>query len=87
MNIDGEVLSEGQVLTRLTAARRVARDGTGRRVRLAVGASLSEIGRACGVSKGSVCKWEHGQREPAGEHGVRYWAIISALAATLGEAQ
>jgi DNA-binding transcriptional regulator YiaG len=83
MDIDGEHLDDGQVLIRLTAARQVARDGTGRRVRLAVGASLSEIGRACGVSKSSVCQWERGRREPTGEHAVRYWTVIAALAATM----
>jgi DNA-binding transcriptional regulator YiaG len=83
MDIDGEHFNDGQVLLRLTAARGVARDGEGRRVRQAVGASLAEIGRAIGVSKASVCKWELGQRAPGGEHAVRYLEVIRALAATL----
>jgi DNA-binding XRE family transcriptional regulator len=84
MEIDGEHLADDLVLTRLTAARRIARDGTGRNVRKASGASLAEIGRAVGVSKASICKWERGQLSPSGEHAVRYWLVITTLATTLG---
>jgi DNA-binding XRE family transcriptional regulator len=82
MNVDGEELNDGQVLVRLTAARRIARDGTGRMVRETIGASQAEIGRAVGVSKATISKWERGQREPTGEHAIRYWTIITTLALT-----
>jgi DNA-binding transcriptional regulator YiaG len=87
MWIDGEQLTDEQVLTRLTAARRMARDGTGRRVRQTVGASLAEIGRAVGVSAASVCQWERGRFVPSGERAVRYWMVIRSLAATIESQQ
>jgi DNA-binding transcriptional regulator YiaG len=81
MDIDGEHLADDLALEGLTAARRIARDGSGRAVRQASGASLAEIGRAVGVSKATVCKWERGQLTPSGARGVKYLLIIKALAA------
>ncbi|HEY5092740.1 MAG TPA: hypothetical protein VII60_05690 [Acidimicrobiales bacterium] len=85
MNIGGEEIDEAQVLIMVNSGRRIARDGTGRQVREESGASQSEIGRAVGVSKASVCKWELRQREPVGAHAVMYWIVIQSLVATNGD--
>jgi DNA-binding transcriptional regulator YiaG len=83
MNFDGEEVDDGRLLITITAARRIARDGTGRLVRKEAGASLAEVGRAVGVSKASICKWELGQREPTGMNAVMYLKVIRSLAPAL----
>ena len=80
MNISGEELDDLEILVRVTSARRLAKNGIARRVRLDAGASLSEVARAVEVSKATIHKWETGQRSPTGVNGVRYFMILSALA-------
>lgn len=78
-----EALTDTEILFCLTQARRFANDGTGRRIRMAAKASLTEIARACGSTKGTVSKWERGLLAPHGAPAVRYSAVITALATTV----
>jgi len=86
MNLSGENLDDDLVLTRLVAVRRMVRDGTARRLRQDAGVSMEELARAVGVSKTCVLKWERGDRAPKGENGIRYFLVLTSLAADL-EAQ
>lgn len=47
-----------------------------RALRLAAGATQSEIASECGVDRASVSRWENGHRTPRGEHLVRYSAVL-----------
>jgi DNA-binding transcriptional regulator YiaG len=78
-----EALSDTEILFCLTQARQLASDGTGRRIRVASKASLSEIARACGSTKGTISKWERGLLAPHGAPAIRYGAVITALATTV----
>jgi transcriptional regulator with XRE-family HTH domain len=50
-------------------------------VRITAGASLAEVGRATGVTKGTVSKWERGLAVPRGEPAILYGAVLITLAA------
>lgn len=76
--------SAGDTLELLTEVRLKAVDGTARLVRITSGASLAEIARAAGVTKGTVSKWERGLAVPRGEPAVRYGAVLVTLAAIAG---
>jgi DNA-binding transcriptional regulator YiaG len=51
-----------------------------RRVKL----SQDAIGRAVGVSRVTVCRWENGERMPSGEPAVRLAKLLRALDAVKG---
>ncbi len=78
-----DALSDTEILFCLTRARQLASGGTGRRVRVAAKASLSDIARACGSTKGTVSKWERGLKVPHGAPAIRYGAVITALTTTI----
>jgi transcriptional regulator with XRE-family HTH domain len=63
----------------LSRLRRLAADGTARRVREAHLLSLTDVGNAVGVSKASVSKWERGLQVPRGDPARRYAKLIAAL--------
>jgi|GEM_PF-1606583 len=85
MNSTPESLSDTEILFCLTQARQLASDGTGRRIRIAAKASLAEIARACGSTKGTVSKWERGIWAPSGAPAIRYGAVITALTTTVAK--
>ena len=69
----------------ISVARRAARDGSGRRVRLAAGVSLTEMAAACGVEPQTVLRWEAGTRSPRARAAEKYAAALSTLLATLDD--
>ena len=77
------VLTDEINLTAISVARRAARDGTGRRVRLAAGVSLTEMASEIGVAPQTLLRWELAQRSPRTRAAERYAAVLATLAATL----
>jgi DNA-binding XRE family transcriptional regulator len=73
--------SAEEILEQLTSVRLAASDASARLVRIMAGASLAEIGRAIGSTKGTISKWERGLAVPRGEPAVRYGAVLATLAA------
>ncbi len=69
-----------ETLSHMTSVRRAADDGTARKVRLAAGASLAEVGRASGVSKGTISKWERGLTTPRCAAALRWGQVLELLA-------
>jgi transcriptional regulator with XRE-family HTH domain len=67
-----------QVLVR---ARRMAATGIARILREEAGLSLSEIAADVGVTKGTIWRWEHGERRPRGEAARRYVEVLDGLEA------
>ncbi|MHB1988906.1 MAG: helix-turn-helix domain-containing protein [Acidimicrobiales bacterium] len=63
----------------LAVARRLASDGTARRLRLAAGLSLYDVARDLGVRAGTVSRWETAKRVPRGEAAVRYSVLLGEL--------
>jgi len=60
----------------LALAKRAARDGTGRQLRIALGASQSAFASACGVSPATVTRWENRSRTPSGAAAIRYGRLL-----------
>jgi DNA-binding transcriptional regulator YiaG len=54
-----------------------------RALRVSAGLTLSEVGRLCGVKTQTVHYWEVENRQPRGEAGTRYDALIDKWAAEL----
>jgi transcriptional regulator with XRE-family HTH domain len=52
-------------------------------IRLSAGATLYDIGAACGVSHEAVRLWESNRRFPSEANLVRYAAVLEALRADL----
>lgn len=65
----------------LTEIRAACKNGSARRTRLAAGATLKEIGDACGASLKTVASWETGQRVPGGPRALEYGKLLARLAA------
>lgn len=63
----------------LVAARRYSATGEGRRVREAVGVTVTEVATAADVGVPTVSRYERGLRTPHGERAVRYALVIRAL--------
>lgn len=63
----------------LQQARRYAKSGTARRLRVEAGLSQSEIAREVGVTSSAVALWESGKRVPRGEAAVRYAKVLESL--------
>ena len=72
--------SAADTLERLTIVRRAASDGSARLARIAAGASLEEVGRAAGVSKGTISKWERGLAVPRCPEALQYGYVLAILA-------
>jgi DNA-binding XRE family transcriptional regulator len=72
--------SAEETLVRLTVVRRAASDGSARLARIAAGASLAEVGRASGVTKATISKWERGLAVPRCAGALQYGYILAILA-------
>lgn len=66
-------------LSLLVAARRYSATGKGRRVREAVGVTVTEVATAADVGVPTVSRYERGLRTPRGERAIRYALVIQAL--------
>ncbi len=53
---------------------------TRRTLRVAAGITQSEVAEAVGVSRGAVCRWEAGSREPRGRTRRQYAEVLALLA-------
>ncbi len=67
-------------LLSLVAARRYAQSGTGKAIRLRAGLSMSQVGRAAGVSGQAVKNWENGICLPRGAAATLWVQLLDALA-------
>jgi DNA-binding transcriptional regulator YiaG len=63
----------------LAAVRRMARDGTARRIREDASVSRSELARDLRVHESTVQKWEAGQRSPRGRVALQYGRLLKEL--------
>jgi transcriptional regulator with XRE-family HTH domain len=70
-------------LLRLTSARRLARTGRGRELRLGAGLSLGEVAGAVGVGESTVYRWERAERMPRGEPAIAWAELCDRLEADL----
>jgi transcriptional regulator with XRE-family HTH domain len=57
-----------------------------RALRIGVGASQTDVGRAVGVSRAAIGMYEGGSRRPAGEHLERYLDVLKAFRAEIATA-
>jgi len=55
-----------------------------RAIRREAGATLADVGAACGVSGQAACLWECGRTYPRLEHLTRYLDALSAMAGNGG---
>ncbi len=60
-------------------ARRLARDGTARSVRVQAGLSIYDVARDLRVAPGTISRWETGKRVPRGDVAVRYAELLGEL--------
>lgn len=67
----------------LALVRRMAADGTAKRLRLQADLSLAELGRDVGVPASTILRWERGDSRPRGELAQRYAQVLSELAEVL----
>jgi transcriptional regulator with XRE-family HTH domain len=70
--------------TDLALARRLASDGTARRLRLEARLSLRDVASAVRVNVATVSRWERGQRVPHGDAALRYSQVLVDLMKVLG---
>jgi len=70
-------LVASDVIARVRLREMIA-GGTVRTIREAAGLSLGDVGRALGVSRSTVFRWEHGQ-VPRGETASRYVHLLLTL--------
>lgn len=68
-------------LLSLVAARNYAQSGTGKAIRERAGLSMSEVGRAIGVTGQTVKNWESKNNRPTGVSGALWAEFLNALAA------
>lgn len=66
-------------LVQLTVARRHAKEGTGRAIRVAAGLSMREIADAIGASESRLSRWETDNARPTGEPAVRWAEVLAEL--------
>ncbi len=80
-------MTKTEELVRLSTARRAARSGSGRRIRVAAGLSQAELAEGCGVTPPTISRWEAGDRQPRGEPARRYAELLEALARSTARAR
>lgn len=69
----------GDVIERVRLREMIA-GGTVRTIRESAGLSLGDVGRALGVSRSCIFRWEHGQ-VPRGELAHRYLHLLLTVQA------
>lgn len=63
----------------LAEARYLAATGEARRIRHAVGATVTEIAEQVGRTHATVSRWENGLRTPRGDAGVKYGELLRKM--------
>lgn len=63
----------------IATARRLAADGTARRIRETARLSEAEIGHVIGVAPSTISRWETGRRVPRGPAALRWAEILATL--------
>jgi DNA-binding transcriptional regulator YiaG len=63
----------------LARVRALCASGAARSIRVAAQMSLGEFGRGLGVSPSTVLRWERFDRQPRGDAGLRYAALLDQL--------
>lgn len=66
-------------LLRMSAARRHARDGSGKKIREAALVTTGEVAEAVGVTTPTVVNWESGRSVPRGAAGERWATLLEQL--------
>lgn len=62
----------------IATVRMWCRNGTARRLRLAAGLTLVDLGRDVGVSHVTIRAWERGERVPTSANALRYAEVLQA---------
>ncbi len=63
----------------LSRARRMAKTGEARAVRLAACVTQTAVAESIGVSQSLFNHWEAGRRNPTGRAGIRYGRLLMAF--------
>jgi transcriptional regulator with XRE-family HTH domain len=69
----------------IALVRKLAADGTARRIREASGLSMADIASDLGTSVSTVSMWERGIKSPRSEIALRYGELLDRLVDQLGE--
>lgn len=64
---------------RIIFARRAARSGMARALRVEAGLTQAEVAREVGVTAAAVCRWESGKRLPRSAAAERYGEFLERL--------
>lgn len=75
------VTTTTRAIERLTEARALVASGEARRIRLAAGLSLLEVGAPVGVDPSTIGRWERRERMPRGRAAIRYAQVLRRLQA------
>jgi DNA-binding transcriptional regulator YiaG len=63
----------------LARARRLAANGTAKRIRLDSGISQAEMARDVGASQATISRWEGRSRVPTGDAALLWLALLDEL--------
>lgn len=63
----------------LAKAKRFAKSGAARMIRVQAGLSLAEVAAHVGVSPTTIFRWERSERAPHGEAAVRWMRLLDEL--------
>jgi DNA-binding transcriptional regulator YiaG len=66
-------------LAAVARARRLAKSGAGRAMRVAARVSIRDVAHAVGTSTSVVWRWKKGQRLPRAEFAVRWVRVLDGL--------
>jgi transcriptional regulator with XRE-family HTH domain len=65
----------------LSAARRHAKSGSGKAIRLAADLALAEVAEAVGADSPTVLRWERNETRPRGERAIKWATLLADLEA------
>lgn len=78
----GSVTTQILDVSAVARARRLAKSGAGRALRVGAGVSIRELARAIGVAPSVVWRWERGERYPRADNAVRWVEVLDELGGT-----
>lgn len=82
---DKPMTTKAKAILSLVAARRHAKDGSGRAIRLKANLSMNEICAAIGVTVGALSRWETNKTVPRGNPAVLWADLLAELAQATSE--
>ena len=72
---------------RITELNKLIASGEARKLRLAAGMSLENVGSDVGVTAAAVFRWESGERRPRGRNVIAYHQCLVTIRDSLREPQ